>query len=191
MEFGRFEVLWEVMDQDYVDNFKNVILPTLTKHPLQNGYELTNSGLVFPNLEEYLEERNQRKLTLRLNMSSCRIQEPTVGALSLHQDYVAMEKSGSKMPVSVTVWIPLDDIDDYTPTLELCPELTHIMHPHIRDENRYAVMEKEVDCSLVSLTRIKAGTGVLISPLCMHRSSVKPWHTKIRHSLDLRFVEQT
>lgn len=164
----------------------------LPHHPKQNGSELTNSGLEreLGYLSEQVSEIYECKMEPKLNASSYRIQEPTKAAFALHQDYEALKKVCDPLKDKCcTVWIPLVDIDNYTPTLEISPR-EYAPLPHIRDELNYAIINPNIVyvCPLVSITDLRAGTGVLLDPFEIHRSCVQPWHTKTRQSLDIRFA---
>ena len=88
-----------------------------------------------------------------------------------------------------TVWLPLHAIDDKTPTLEIAPTSPYGVLPHVMDENQYSVLPPgHPEPPLVALTRMNEGDAVLIAGTTLHRTHVRPWHTKWRTSLDLRFL---
>jgi hypothetical protein len=125
---------------------------------------------------------------LYLEKSSCRFQKPGgEAALTLHQDAFAVGEKAMAGHCCVA-WMPLVDIDDETPSLEICPVPQRAAHPHHRDASRYAVLTGEADVPLVNISHMRAGDIVFMSPLTLHRTSVKPWHKKERLSLDLRFL---
>lgn len=92
-----------------------------------------------------------------------------------------------------TVWCPLVDIDEATPSLELSPQLPLDRVDMVGDANGYSVVVDQKpfqNWPLVALTRLKAGDAVIMSPLTLHRSYVRPWHTRTRYSVDLRFFSK-
>lgn len=160
-----------------------------------------------------------RPMYLRLDKSSCRIQPPNgAGKLGLHQDYLPMQdvltsrlhfdggfkkfivglKEGlpyltnpAREPCC-TVWLPLHDIDEQTPTLEISRVAAPDFIPHKTDPAGYAVLRDEGDYAanvkLDRLSSLPQGRGVIFGPLTLHRSCVLPHHTKSRTSMDLRFL---
>ncbi len=87
------------------------------------------------------------------------------------------------------VWLPLCEIDDETPSLELAIVDVGRYLDHITDESSYSVLkEPDETWPLVAITRMRPGQALLMGLNTIHRSSVKPWHTKERISLDLRFL---
>ncbi len=92
-----------------------------------------------------------------------------------------------------TVWMPLVTIDEATPSLELSPQLPPGRVEMVGDDNGYSVVTDAKafrDWPLVALTHLAAGDGVVFGPRTLHRTYVRPWHTKTRHSVDLRFFSQ-
>lgn len=90
-----------------------------------------------------------------------------------------------------TVWVPLTDIDEFTPTLEMSPLLPDGYQKHMPDAAKYSVIADQkqfADYPMLQITNLAAGWGILLTPLTLHRTCVRPWHIKVRHSLDLRFL---
>lgn len=176
--------------------------------PMQTG----QSGSVLAgtyHLESLLEPLRQRisdrfacKMYLRLDKSSYRRQPPDGrGALPLHQDYIALRElrtvpyighyhSDPLREPCCTVWMPLNDIDEKTPTLQVCPRLPSGYIEHKSDAAGYAVLADSAEYEgwpLYTISQLPAGWGVVFGPLTLHRSYARPWHTATRRSFDLRF----
>lgn len=209
-DFPAFEIVPNAIPNEAIASIYNSIVVDLPpQQPKQSGSVLTRFhklyALLRP-LEETISRKFGRRMFLRLDKSSYRTQLPTgEGALALHQDHVALQElvlkpfrrstyrhtDPAKEPCC-TVWVPLVDIDDETPTLEVCPVL-HSFIPHKADQAGYLVVDEKLtpipgDLSLVTMSSLSAGTGVFLTSLTLHRSCVRPWHTKTRTSFDLRFL---
>lgn len=153
-------------------------------------------------LERRISARYRCRMYLRLDRSSYRLQPPDgIGALALHQDYDALREprqgplrgphmSEPDREPCCTVWIPLTDIDEETPTLQVCTRVPDRYITHKADDNHYAVLRYDGgyrDWPMITFTQLPAGAGIVFGPLTLHRTCVRPWHTKTRRSLDLRF----
>jgi len=127
---------------------------------------------------------------MRLLPSSCRLQTPDgAGALELHQDAGVIGGGTNPNPMQV-IWLPLTPIDDATPSLEICPIIPPRHYWHQPDAAGYHIT-READAAkmpLVAITKMNLGDIIVMSPYALHRSYVRPWHTKERLSLDLRFL---
>lgn len=158
------------------------------------------------------------KMYLRLDKSSYRLQPPDGdGALPLHQDYIPLQDpitsrfhwgkgikhtlialkeglpylSDPTQEPSCTVWLPLTPIDRHTPTLEASPVLPFRFIPHKTDAAGYAILADDTgyrNWPLAEFSQMPSGYGVLMHPLTLHRSAIRPHHTKERRSMDLRFL---
>lgn len=162
--------------------------------PRQTGFSLT--GIDFSGRLEVLESLVSKKagvsLKLRQDMSSCRTQPPDgKGALALHQDTAALGVDPTQVPCCV-IWLPLCDIDESTPTLEVALGSPRQALQHISDENLYAVLPpgSGIDPPLATLSHMKMGDAMLMAATTLHRTCARPWHTKQRISLDLRYLPQ-
>jgi ectoine hydroxylase-related dioxygenase (phytanoyl-CoA dioxygenase family) len=156
-------------------------------HPGQTGFALTACPETQPllALNELCSKHLNHTVTLRFDRSSCRLQIASgQGQLRLHQDKVAL---AGKKPGEIIAWVPLCDIDEETPTLEICPIAQGQFLDHGLDAVGYSVLRTDPGFPLITITRMTMGDVVLMMPTTLHRTSVKPWHTKSRLSLDLRF----
>lgn len=142
-------------------------------------------------VETVASQRMKRAMQIEVSLSSLREQRPNgYGRIELHQDCEAVggekdwDKDWSKRCV---VWLPLCDIDDYTPTIEVSPDLPSGMLPHERDAAWYSVMkERTSGIDLHRMTGLRMGDVVILHALAVHRTCVLPQHDKTRRSLDLR-----
>jgi hypothetical protein len=155
-------------------------------------------------LEESVSARYRCRMYLRFDRSSYQVQPPDgVGKLELHQDYDALRELRRELFTSnhfmshppdepcCTVWVPLTDIDEETPTLQLSPRVPDEYLEHRADPAGYAIIDRASayeDWPMVTISQLRAGDGVIFGPLTLHRSFVRPWHTKTRRSFDLRFT---
>lgn len=158
------------------------------------------------------------RMYLRLDKSSYRVQTPDGdGALYLHQDYMPLQDPVTRrlhfdggvkkflvglkeglpkltdptQEPSATVWLPLDGIDEHTPTLALCPVTPPYFIPHKTDEAGYAILADDTGWKhwpLVEVTQLPRGYGIVFGPLTLHKSAVHTHHSKSRRSMDLRFL---
>ncbi len=155
---------------------------TRVGNPRQSGMPLTEQAWLKTILRTEISGYH-----LRLDRSSWRTQQPDGhGALTLHQDTEALRGTNGW-----TAWLPLVEIDELTPTLEICPWLPNGVLPHKRDAANYSVLADDVKLGhwpLLTVTGLALGKAVIFGPRTLHRTCVRPWHTKIRHSLDLRFL---
>lgn len=139
-------------------------------------------------LEDICSDILDQRMKLYFDRSSCRLQRPDgKGKLGLHQDEIALLAKEPNQPRMVA-WVPLCDIDDETPTLEICPIRLDNFLPHRTDEFSYSVLKHDPKLPLVSLSKLILGDVVWMHSTTIHGSSIKPWHTKTRLSLDLRFL---
>lgn len=190
-----FEVVEDVVRDDEIARMNGILADAEPEIPGQSGVCLK----AFPNLEAFLGRvkkviaQRYRKLfvpapELRLELSSFRIQKPSgAGKLRLHHDgHIAAD-------MVCTVWLPLCAIDLRTPSLECSGAVLREPLEHKTDELGYSVMVDEQawpDQFMRPLLLIPQGGIVILTPLCLHRSYVRPWHTKTRRSLDLRFFSR-
>lgn len=186
------------------DLFINDVPPPL---PGQSGSELTHLvhlAPLFEPLRQVISHRFGCSMYLRLDKSSYRVQTPDAcGALALHQDYLPLRElilprwrrstykhTDPAREPCCTVWIPMRAIDEQTPTLQVCTRLPGGYVPHVPDKVGYQVLEDPTgyeNWPLVTVSQLPAGYGVFLTSLTLHRSCVRPWHTRTRRSLDLRF----
>lgn len=177
--------------------------------PGQSGQVLASMhhlAAYFERLREHISDRLRCYMYLRLDKSSYRTQEPVQEkSLALHQDYVALQErrkwlfglrayySDPATEPSCTVWVPLCDVDEYTPTLEVCTRLPGSFLEHKGDAVGYSVVAdsepyKPPLWPMKEFSMLSAGTGVFLTALTLHRTCVRPHHTKTRRSFDLRFL---
>ncbi len=189
--------------------------------PRQSGAVLKDVPelqIIFAQLTAMVSGHFNRRMYLRLDKSSYRLQTPDgEGALPLHQDYIPLTdpvtsrfhfNGGIKKflvglkeglpkltdPATepcCTVWLPLCEIDGATPTLEVCPLPPPKFIKHKTDAAGYAVLSSPADFDylpMCEITQMPFGYGVMFGPLTLHRSCVRSTHTKERRSMDLRFL---
>jgi hypothetical protein len=120
-----------------------------------------------------------------LNRSAGKSNDPKEDIrLGWHQDVAGMAiEEGEE---AVVAWVPLDPIDGSRPSLEIGP--SSYGWPHIRDEHRFLVLEKEpIGLSGTVVQGLDRGDVVLFSPYTFHRTYVNESMTETRLSLDMRF----
>jgi hypothetical protein len=214
-DFPAFDLIPNAIPSAAISNiYNNIIADLPASLPGQSGAVLTKFNnklhtLLRP-LEDTISRKFHRRMYLRLDKSSYRTQLPSgEAALSLHQDYLALRdvrKKWLRRPHTpwhyysdpakescCTVWVPLVDIDEVTPTLEVCSRLPRGFVEHKPDAAGYLIILSAAAAALandplVAFTRLAAGTGVFLTSLTLHRSCVRPWHTRTRTSFDLRFL---
>jgi ectoine hydroxylase-related dioxygenase (phytanoyl-CoA dioxygenase family) len=142
-------------------------------------------------------------LRMRLDCSSFRLQMPgnagagAFGALSVHQDWVALDQSGGlSFPRSLsalrgrTFWVPLCDIDEDTPGLVVGPTLG-VPLTHVGDSAGYAVLPpwaaRYIDTHLMPVT-MRLGDAVELRPTTLHATHMPLQAKRERMSLDVRFL---
>lgn len=161
-------------------------------NPSQTGVRLSDLQDGFNELlplTEIAERFTGNELKLIFARSACRRQKPQQpNGLALHQDLEALGPDPKRAMRGAVMWLPLHDISDDTPALELCPVDPGCFLYHFRDGRRYSVVEEPPDVPLFTVSRMKAGDALIMSPRTLHRTSCKPWHTQERISLDLRFL---
>jgi hypothetical protein len=208
-DFPAFDIIPNALASGDIAFIYNSIVADLPPaHPKQSGSVLTRLNKLYAllrPLEDTISRKFGRRMFLRLDKSSYRTQLPSgEGALALHQDYIPLQElllkrfrrsthyrtDPAKEPCC-TVWVPLVDIDDFTPTLEVSPLAPAYFVPHRADDAGYLIASHPMEFEgqpLVAMTRLAAGTGVFLTSLTLHRSCVRPWHTRTRTSFDLRFL---
>lgn len=163
-------------------------------NPNQTGVRLSNLQDGFNELlqlQDIAQRFTGRDVRLIFARSACRRQRPQAGnGLALHQDLEALGGEPKRAMQGAVIWLPLHDITDETPSLEICPIDPGQFLYHVRDGRRYSVVEEPPDLPLLTISRMKAGDAVIMSARTLHRTSCKPWHTRDRVSLDLRFLPE-
>lgn len=164
------------------------------RYPGQTGFQLqpwADKLACLGALEYAARQLTGSLLKLRLDRSSCRLQPANgQGQLALHQDRVALGLKNAWDPACV-IWLPLCDIDEFTPSLDVCPVPMYQLLSHKKDAAGYSVLADNVDKAeipLVTITRMRMGQALWMHSTTLHRTSVHHWHTKDRISLDLRFL---
>lgn len=209
-DFPAFDIIPNAVSSAAVAPIFDDIIPRLpSAQPKQSGRVLTSVpqlGVHLAQLTDTISRKFGRRMFLRLDKSSYRVQPPDpTTALALHQDCVALQELVLKpfrrstyrhtdpaKESCCTVWVPLVDIGEFTPTLEVCPCLPpEGFIPHAPDGAGYLILADDTGYKrwpMVSFTQLGAGTGVFLTSLTLHRSCVRPWHTRTRTSFDLRFL---
>jgi hypothetical protein len=120
--------------------------------------------------------------------SSCRLQAPNGEmALGFHQDFDALKlKKGDER--GLTFWLPLHDIDDKTPTLEVADHIPpERIFKHHCDECGYSVMEEQDrNKGPYTVLKLTAGDCAVFGPYAIHRTYIPKGADRERLSLDVR-----
>lgn len=126
-----------------------------------------------------------KPVTLVASKSSCRLQPPTKErALTAHQDTAAIGYHEG-----VVAWVPLTHIDEFTPTLAVCPTPTAEL-PHGTDKAGYSVLRDNILSDLIPLTSLAIGDIVMLGRTTVHATYIPPGANKSRISLDVRMLPE-
>lgn len=190
--FRHFEVIRYALEPQRIEDIRQLVLRVIPGNEGQNGFQLSKvppaGGLLQP-LELMASQWVGSRVKLRLDKSSCRVQRPDgFGKLGLHQDWAALGVDPNAVPCCV-IWLPLQSIDQQTPTISIALEPQPKMLPHTRDASGYSVLGDGIDWMRIPILPLDAGDAVIFTGLTIHGTVVYPSHTKTRISLDLRFID--
>lgn len=114
--------------------------------------------------------------------------------VDFHQDYPTFCRASNienhlNPKRTITCWIPLDEMDEETPTIEYIPARLNVELPTTSE----GILDMgQVGDALAKLPNwvppVSLGDFVLHDQFTLHRSHVTPLRTKVRRSFELRFV---
>ncbi|OGO90170.1 MAG: hypothetical protein A3F10_06390 [Coxiella sp. RIFCSPHIGHO2_12_FULL_42_15] len=128
------------------------------------------------------------------NYCSLRVQNPgeVQKALPFHQDAGPVNSSNGR---GIVIWIPLNEIDAVTPTLEIVPQKINHIFPHVgQKETGYSILDDESNSIIKNyegrliFDNLQQGDVLLFDFTTLHRTYVTKKMTKARYSIDMRCV---
>jgi hypothetical protein len=206
----RFHSFLKELDLSQVDPRCAHLRGTKQFHMIQSGFNLSPilmfemrmdwlpSSIVFLVRNSRLADVGRRYLgssncAFMLDACSVRVQPPDEPkrALSWHQDaYPASIRTPHDR--GITFWVPLTDIDRFTPTLEVIPTQLDTIFATRTDESYYSVLQDEASVlSQLSipperLDDLRVGDVLMLDCFTLHRTVIPEGARATRMSSDIR-----
>jgi hypothetical protein len=179
-------------------------------HSIQSGFDLSPilmfempiawlpASIIFLIRNSPLAEIGRRYLGssscgFMLDAASVRVQPPDQlkRALAWHQDAFPASIR-SERDRGVAFWVPLSDIDDATPTLEVFPAQLDEIFATRTDDSYYAVLADEpavlsrMEVKPERVDNLRVGDVLVLDCFTLHRTCIPQGATKTRISADIR-----